>query len=41
MALAVGDLVPDLAFVDEDEKPVRLADFRGQPLLLVFLRHLA
>lgn len=32
--------VPDLTFVDADEREVKLSDFRGQPLLLVFLRHL-
>jgi peroxiredoxin len=41
MALSVGQPVPDLTFLDRDRKLVSLRDFRGQPLLLVFLRHLA
>lgn len=34
----VGVAAPDFALVDQTGKPVRLADFRGAPLLLVFYR---
>lgn len=30
----------DLTFIDPDGNEVKLSSFRGQPLLLVFLRHL-
>jgi hypothetical protein len=35
---AVGAPAPDFALVDQAGKTVRLADFRGSPLLLVFYR---
>ena len=35
---AVGAPAPDFAAVDQDGHTVRLADFRGAPLLLVFYR---
>lgn len=38
--LTVGDVVPDLEFTGPDGETVSLASFRGQPLLLIFLRHL-
>lgn len=31
---------PDLTFIDPDGNAVPLAAYRGQPLLLIFLRHL-
>jgi peroxiredoxin Q/BCP len=34
--LKPGDLAPDFALVDQDGQTVRLADFRGQKLLLFF-----
>lgn len=41
MTIRVGEPVPELTFLDSNRKPISLRDFRGQPLLLVFLRHLA
>ena len=35
---AVGAPAPDFAVVDHTSKPVRLADYRGNPRLLVFYR---
>jgi hypothetical protein len=35
---AIGAAAPDFALPDQTSKTVRLADFRGQPLLLVFYR---
>ena len=35
---AVGVAAPDFALVDQEGHAVRLADFRGAPLLLVFYR---
>lgn len=37
---AVPQLPTDLALVDARGRPVELAGFRGEALLLVFLRHL-
>jgi len=34
----VGAAAPDFALVDQTGRTVRLADFRGSPLLLVFYR---
>lgn len=34
----VGDVAPDFTLPDQDGKPVKLSDFRGQPVLLVFYR---
>ncbi len=39
--LAVGDALPDLAFVDADGQPWRLRDHLGRPLVLILHRHLA
>lgn len=36
-----GDPAPDFAALGPAQEPVRLADFAGRPLLLIFLRHLA
>ena len=41
VALKIGDRVGDLTFVQPDGSTVTLAAFTGQPLLLIFLRHLA
>jgi peroxiredoxin len=41
MALQVGDRAPELAFLGPDGSEVSLDAFRGRPLLLIFLRHLA
>jgi len=31
---------PEFTFLDPDDNAVTLSSFRGQPLLLIFLRHL-
>jgi peroxiredoxin len=36
-----GDIVPDCTFLRLDGSEARLSEFTGQPLLLIFLRHLA
>jgi peroxiredoxin len=36
----LGDHVPDLAFATTDGRTVHLADFRGEAMVLVFMRHL-
>ncbi len=41
MALQIGDRAPELAFVAPDGSAASLYAFRGRPLLLIFLRHLA
>jgi peroxiredoxin len=41
MALHHGDQIGDLSFVRPDGSTLHLAELRGQPVLLVFLRHLA
>ena len=41
MPLTLGDHVEDFSFVKPDGSVVRLRDFLGKPLLLIFLRHLA
>lgn len=35
-----GFPAPDVTFLDGDGRPVALHDFRGRPMLLVFLRWL-
>lgn len=37
----VGHVAPDFVALLPGERTVKLADFRGTPLLLIFLRHLA
>lgn len=34
--LRVGDIAPDFEALDQDEKTVRLADFRGEKVILYF-----
>jgi peroxiredoxin len=41
MALAIGDPVGHLSLLNAHGEPVRLSEFRGEALLLIFLRHLA
>jgi peroxiredoxin len=36
----LGDHVPDLAFATTDGRAVRLAEFHGEAMVLVFMRHL-
>ncbi len=35
-----GDLAPPFTLTTLEGQPVALGDYRGQPVLLVFLRHL-
>jgi len=35
-----GDCAPDFTLTTLDGQAVSLSDYRGQPVLLVFLRHL-
>jgi hypothetical protein len=41
MAVQPGEAVGDFTFLRPDGTPVLLSAFRGRPLLLIFLRHLA
>jgi peroxiredoxin len=41
MPPAMGQIVDDFTFRRGDGALVRISDFGGKPLLLVFLRHLA
>ena len=41
MPLAIGEAVGDFVFRTPTGDEVRLSSFRGRPILLVFLRHLA
>jgi peroxiredoxin len=36
--LKAGDTAPDFALPDVDRKIIRLSDFRGQPVVIVFIR---
>lgn len=36
----IGDTAPDLAFETTDGRAVRLSDFKGEAMVLVFMRHL-
>lgn len=38
--LKPGDLAPDFTLKTVEGQAVALGDYRGQPVLLVFLRHL-
>ena len=41
MPLVLGEAVGDFTFLQLDGTPIELRAFLGQPLLLIFLRHLA
>jgi peroxiredoxin len=41
MTLRLGDAAPECVFQRPDGSAVRLSQFRGKPLVLIFLRHLA
>ena len=41
MPIPLGALVPDLAFLRPDGGEAKLSAFRGKPLVLIFVRHLA
>lgn len=36
----LGDRCPNLAFAATDGRTVQLAEFRGEAMVLVFMRHL-
>ena len=36
----VGEPIPDVAFVTTDGRHVRLSEFRGEAMVMVFMRHL-
>jgi peroxiredoxin len=36
----INEIVPDLVFAATDGREVRLAAFRGEAMVLVFMRHL-
>ena len=36
----VGSIVPDLPFVTTDGAATRLSDYKGEAMVLVFMRHL-
>lgn len=38
--MIVGDIAPDLPFVLTDGAATRLSDFKGEAMVLVFMRHL-
>jgi len=40
-SIDVGDVVPDLALVDHDERRWRFSEHRGNPILAILHRHLA
>ena len=39
-AVSHAEPIPDLAFATTDGREVRLSEFRGEAMVLVFLRHL-
>jgi hypothetical protein len=41
LPLHLGDTVDDLVLLRLDGSECHLTDFRGRPLVLIFLRHLA
>jgi len=36
----IGETVPDIALVTPARRPVRLSEYRGEAMVLVFMRHL-
>ena len=38
--MTIGDIAPDLPFITTDGRTVRLSDFKGEAMVLVFMRHL-
>jgi peroxiredoxin len=41
MTIRVGDAVPDVTLRDHEDRPWRLHEHRGRPVVLVLHRHLA
>ncbi|HYV36572.1 MAG TPA: hypothetical protein VE988_12745 [Gemmataceae bacterium] len=41
MSIRLGDQINDMTFVRPDGSELHLAELRGRPVLLIFLRHLA
>jgi peroxiredoxin len=41
MAVQTGDTAPDFGLPDEHDADWRLSEQRGQPVVLIFHRHLA
>ena len=41
MPINIGDTAGDLVFLRPDSSELHLSEFRGRPVLLIFLRHLA
>jgi hypothetical protein len=41
MSLKTGAISADCMLTRPDRMPVRLSDFTGRPLVVIFLRHLA
>ena len=41
MPIKTGDAVGDLVFLRPDGSELHLSEFRGRPVVLIFLRHLA
>ena len=39
-AMPTGEPIPDLAFATTGGRQVRLSEFRGEAMVLVFMRHL-
>lgn len=39
--IGLGDIVPDIALVDHENRPWRFSAQRGRPLVLILHRHLA
>jgi hypothetical protein len=41
MSILLGAVVDDFSFLKPDGSPLALRSFAGQPLIVIFLRHLA
>jgi len=41
MPVTVGQIIPELTFLNADGSTLKLRSLLGKPVLLVFLRHLA